>query len=175
MSTLERIVTSHVGKFMLFALFIVIVTLVQASGQTVPHVQTIDAVGPRPLEKQTADRVSHFYLEAWKDLRTAFAENRPQALDASFVGVAREKLAEAIRQQQALGMKTQYQDRGHDLKFVFYSSEGLSVQLLDTVDYDVQVIDHGHVVGTRHMHSRYVAVLTPTEVRWKVRFFQADL
>ena len=107
-------------------------------------------------------------------MRTAFAENRPQALDASFVGVAREKLGDAIREQRALGIKTRYQDRGHDLKFVFYSSEGLSIQVLDTVDYDLELLDHDQVVSTRHMRTRYVAVLTPTEVRWKVRLLQAE-
>jgi len=27
---------------------------------------------------------------------------------------------------------------------------------------------------TQHVRARYVAVLTPTEVRWKVRVFQAE-
>jgi hypothetical protein len=162
------------AKLAVSTLVVVMAALAQVSAQLTPRLENIDAVGPRPLEKQTADKVAHYYLEAWKDLQAAFAENRPAALDASFVGVAREKLGEAIRQQQALGIQTRYQDRGHDLKFVFYSSEGLSVQVLDTVDYDLQLLDHNQVVGTRHMHSRYVAVLTPTEVRWKIRIFQAD-
>jgi hypothetical protein len=29
-------------------------------------------------------------------------------------------------------------------------------------------------VTTQHVRARYVAVLTPTEVRWKVRVFQAE-
>jgi hypothetical protein len=50
----------------------------------------------------------------------------------------------------------------------------LSMQLLDTVEYDVQITDHNKVRATQHVRSRYVAVLTPTEVRWKVRIFQAE-
>jgi hypothetical protein len=45
--------------------------------------------------------------------------------------------------------------------------------LLDTVEYDLQVLDHDKLQTTQHIRARYVAVLTPTEVRWKVRFFQA--
>jgi hypothetical protein len=56
---------------------------------------------------------------------------------------------------------------------VFYSPEGLSIQLLDTVEYDVQVLDHGKLQTTQHVRAHYVAVMTPTEVRWKVRIFQA--
>ena len=167
-------VTRQMRSLSLLAAVVLAGALLQASGQAQPRLKNIDAVGPRTLEKQTADKVSHYYLEAWKDMRTAFAENRPQALDASFVGVAREKLGDAIREQRALGIKTRYQDRGHDLKFVFYSSEGLSIQVLDTVDYDLELLDHDQVVSTRHMRTRYVAVLTPTEVRWKVRLLQAE-
>jgi hypothetical protein len=56
---------------------------------------------------------------------------------------------------------------------VFYSPEGLSIQLLDTVEYDLQVLDHDKLQTTQHIRAQYVAVLTPTEVRWKVRLFQA--
>lgn len=136
----------------------------------------VDAVsaGPRTLEDQTKTAVVRDYLLAWKNLNGALQENRADLLDASFVGVAKDKLADAIREQQAVGMKTQYHDLTHDLKIVFYSPEGLSIQLLDTVQYDVQVIDHDRVLATQHLRSRYVAVLTPTEVRWKVRVFQAQ-
>lgn len=133
-----------------------------------------DAAGPRSLETQTRTAVVRDYLQAWKSLSGALQESRADLLDASFVGVAKEKLGDAVRQQQELGMKTRYRDVSHDLKIVFYSPEGLSVQLLDTVQYDVQVVDHDKTLATQHVRARYVAVLTPTEVRWKVRFFQAQ-
>lgn len=131
-------------------------------------------VGPRVLEKQTQAAVTRDYLQAWKSLGTALQQNRPDLLDASFVGPAREKLAEAIQGQQALGMKTIYRDTAHKFDIVFYSPEGLSMQIVDNVEYDVQVVDHGKVLQTQHVRSRYVAVLTPTEVRWKIRVFQAE-
>jgi len=129
--------------------------------------------GPRMLEKQTEMAARRDYLQAWKTMRNALEGNRPEMLDASFIGPAKEKLAEAIQEQQTLGMKTVYRDTGHNLSVTFYSPEGLSIQVMDTVDYDVQVIDHDKVMETRHVQSHYIAILTPTEVRWTVRVFEA--
>lgn len=133
-----------------------------------------DSGGPRTLEAQTRGAVVRDYLQAWKSLSGALQENRTDLLDASFVGVAKEKLTDAVREQQALGMQTRYRDVSHDIKIVFYSPEGLSIQLLDTVQYEMQAVDRDHVLATQHLSARYVAVLTPTEVRWKVRVFQAQ-
>jgi len=130
------------------------------------------SVGPRVLEDQTEKVVIRDYKEAWQGLSNALAENRTDLLDADFVGIAKEKLINTIREQQKLGIQTRYTERSHDVKLVFYSPEGLSIQLLDTVEYDVQITDHEKAQAVQHLRTRYVAVLTPTEVRWKVRIFQ---
>jgi hypothetical protein len=127
----------------------------------------------RVLEKQTQAAVTRDYLQAWKNLGSALGENRSDLLDASFVGPAQEKLAETIKGQQQLGIKTIYTDTKHNFDVVFYSPEGLSIQVVDNVEYNIQVIDHDKVLQTQHVRSRYVAILTPTEVRWKVRILQA--
>lgn len=114
------------------------------------------------------------YLKAWGALSRAFEQNRADLLDADFVGVAKEKLEDTIRDQVKLGIQTRYRDGEHDIQLVFYSPEGLSIQLVDTVEYDVQILDHEKSQTTQHVRARYVAVLTPTEVRWKVRIFQAE-
>jgi len=147
---------------------------VRGSDQPAVHVESADSVGPRVLEKQTQEAVIRDYLLAWSSLRSAFAENRADLLDPDFVGTAKEKLTDTVREQAKLGLQTRYRDSAHDLKLVFYSPEGLSVQLIDTVTYDVQIIDHDKVQTTQHVRARYVAVLTPTEVRWKVRILQAE-
>jgi hypothetical protein len=100
-------------------------------------------------------------------------ENNAHLLDTDFTGLAREKLSDTIADQQKLGLRTLYLDRQHDIHLIFYSPEGLSVQLLDSVEYDVQVLDHDKVQATQHVRTQYLAVLTPTEVRWKVRIFQS--
>jgi hypothetical protein len=83
-------------------------------------------------------------------------------------------MAEAIQQQSAAGIHTRYQDKSHDLQIVFYSPEGLSIQLIDNVEYSVQVLNRDKVETTQQVRTRYVVVLTPTEVRWRVRVFQAQ-
>jgi hypothetical protein len=133
----------------------------------------MDSVGPRPVEKQTQSSVIRDYLQAWKTLNGALSENRANLLDGYFVGVAKDKLTDTIREQQQLGIQTGYRDQSHDIQVVFYSPEGLSIQLIDNVEYDVDVRDHGKSVGTQHVQTRYVAVLTPTESNWKVRVFQS--
>ncbi len=148
--------------------------LVLASDQPALKVEPTNSVGPRVLEQQTATAVVRDYLEAWRSLSGALEQNRTDLLDADFVGVAKEKLAGTIHEQDKLGLETRYRDGAHDIQLVFYSPEGLSIQLLDTVEYDVQVVDHDKVQATQHVRARYVAVLTPTEVRWKVRVLQAE-
>jgi hypothetical protein len=146
---------------------------VWASDQPEVRVEPTDSVGPRALEKQTGAAVIRDYLQAWRSLGGALDQNRADLLDANFIGEAKKKLADTVQEQAKLGIQTRYRDSAHDVQLVFYSPEGLSIQLVDTVDYDQQILDHEKVLTTQHVHTRYVAVLTPTEVRWKVRVFQA--
>jgi hypothetical protein len=142
--------------------------------QAAVRVEPADSVGPRALEKQTETAVIRDYLQAWSSLSNAFEQNRVDLLDRDFTGTAREKLAGTISEQAKLGIYTRYRDGAHDLQLVFYSPEGLSIQLVDTVEYDVQILDGEKAQTMQHVRARYVAVLTPTEVRWKVRVFQAE-
>jgi hypothetical protein len=154
------------------SLFVAIFSL--GADQPAVRVEHPDAVGPRALEKQTEAAVIRDYLQAWSSLSMAFEQNRADLLDQGFTGAAREKLGSTIRQQANLGMSTRYRDTAHDLQLVFYSPEGLSIQLVDTVEYDIQILDGKKAQTKQHVRARYVAVLTPTEVRWKVRVFQAE-
>ena len=129
--------------------------------------------GSRPLEKQTETATIRDYLQSWQSFQAAMEQNRPDLLDPDFVGIARDKLADTIQQQAKLGIRTRYKDRSHDLQIVFYSPEGLSVQLIDNVEYDEQVLDQDKVLTTKQIHARYVVVLTPAQDRWQVRIFQA--
>jgi len=104
----------------------------------------------------------------------AFEQNRADLLNTAFVGTAKDKLAATIRQQAALGIHTNYRDRLHDIQIVFYSPEGLSIELLDKVEYDVSLAIGDKDKTAQHVSARYVIVLTPAEVRWRVRVFQTD-
>jgi len=131
-------------------------------------------VGPRTLEAQTRASVERDYRLAWQSLQRALADNRPELLNEYFVGVAKDKFTNTIREQRKAGIQTLYSEPAHDFSVVFYSPEGLSIQLLDNVQYREEIRDHGRSVGSAEVRARYVAVMTPTETKWKVRLLQAE-
>ena len=145
-----------------------------AADQSAIRVEPSNLHGPRPLEKQTETAAIRDYLQAWEAMRRALEQNRPDLLEADFVGTAKDKLAGTIQDQTRLGMRTRYQDRAHDIKVTFCSPDGLSIQLVDNVEYDVQILDHDKVEGSEQVQAHYIAVLTPSEVRWRVRVLQAE-
>lgn len=143
-----------------------------AAAQPPVHVDSDIPTSPRPLEKPTQQAVVRDYLESWESLQNAFEQNRADLLNADFVGGARESLSNAIKEQSALGLRTHYEDLSHNLQIVFYSPEGLSIELIDTVKYSVQVFDRGRLVGERRQSARYLVVMSPSQLRWRVRVFQ---
>ncbi len=143
------------------------------SGQASVHVQPSNLQGPRELQPQTASAVVKNYVESWQTLSLALQQDNPGLLDHDFAGDARDKLASTIQQQVRDGLKTSYKDTSHNLQIVFYSPEGLSIELVDDVEYDVEVLDKDKSQGKQHIRARYVAVLTPSETRWRVREFEA--
>lgn len=145
-----------------------------AADEPTVHVQQPRLQGPRELQETTAKAVVQNYLDSWQSMSKALDQNRPDLLDRDFVGSAREKLSATIKQQKAAGVSATYRDRSHDVQILFYSPEGLSIQLADNVEYDVQLSRGGKSLGTQQVKARYIVVLTPSEVRWRVRIFQAE-
>lgn len=138
------------------------------------HVAPLHLTGPRQLNDQTESAVIRDYLQAWQSMRSALAQNNPALLDRDFVGTAKDKLTDTVHDQVTTGISTRYLDKSHDLEITFYSPEGLSVQLVDNVEYEVEIFDHGKPQATQTAHARYVVVMTPAEVRWRVRVFQGE-
>jgi hypothetical protein len=161
-------------KTMLVLLSIAAMPGALLAAQPVVHVEPPNLHGPRQLEDQTATAVVRDYVESWQSLAAALQQNRADLLDQDFVGTAKDKLTDTLHQQAALGIQTRYQDRVHNIKIVFYSPDGLSVQLVDNVEYDEKVVDHQKVLTTQRTHARYTIVMTPAETRWRVRIFQAE-
>ena len=148
--------------------------ILTAAAQADVRVEPAHLQGPRPLQEQTQAAAIRDYVQAWQTVGAAFAENNATLLDRDFVGDARGKLAQAIAEQAALGLHTRYQDKAHDIQIVFYSPDGLSIELTDDVEYSLQLVDHDKTQTTQKVRERYVVVLTPAEVRWRVRVFQAQ-
>lgn len=158
---------------LIFCAFLILSSAIGVSQESV-RIETPALLGPRSLPEQARTAVIRDYLQSWQSLRAAFDQNRPDLLSPAFVGTAQDKLAGTIQQQVALGISTRYQDRAHDLQIVFYSPEGLSIEIIDKVNYDIQIIDNGRIKTVQNVTSTYVIVLTPAEVRWRVRVFQAE-
>jgi hypothetical protein len=143
-----------------------------ASAQPAVHVDSDLPKSPRPLNQQTEHALVRDYIQSWQALQAAFQQNRADLLDEDFVGGARDNLSASIKKQSALGMRTQYQGLSHNLQIVLYSPDGLSIELIDTVTYNVKVFDRNRLVATRKENARYLVVMTPSQLRWRVRVFQ---
>lgn len=144
-----------------------------AMGQASVKVEPYHLNGPRQLQQQTADAVVRDYVQSWQSMEKALGQNNAAALERDFSGDALKKLTKTVQEQSRMGVRAQYGDQSHDIQIVFYSPEGLSVELTDKVEYDVKIFDQDKLQTTQHVSARYVVVLTPSEVSWRVRVFQA--
>jgi hypothetical protein len=126
----------------------------------------------RPVEALTRKSIARDYARAWRSLAQAMEQNRADLIDNDFVGVAEEKFAAAVAGQAKAGLHTRYIDHGHKLDVLFYSPEGLSIELRDTAQLERQVLDGDKVVHSENLTLHYISLMTPTEVRWKVRLLQ---
>lgn len=145
-----------------------------AGDQPAVRIEPPRVQGPRHLQAQTAKAAIQDYLDSWQSMSKALDQNRANLLDRDFIGAAREKLAATIKNQSAAGMHVLYHDQSHDVQVLFYSPEGLSIELADTVQYEIRLFDHDKPLGNQQVRARYIVVLTPSEVRWRVRIFQAQ-
>ncbi len=145
-----------------------------AAAQPALRVEPAQPQGSQALAEQTRSGVISDYLSAWQSMGSALEQNRPQLLDRDFVGSAKDELSSTIAQQASLGMRSRYQDDAHDIRFVFYSPDGLSIELTDDAEYEVQVYARDKLQAAQRMHARYVVILTPGAARWSVRVLQAS-
>jgi hypothetical protein len=150
-----------------------LISKVLAASETVQVRLDASQIQPRPLEQLTGQSITKTYSNAWKNLETALAENRTDLIDESFVGYAHDKLLSQVNQQQKAGLSTRYVDHGHQVSATFYSPEGSAVQLQDTAQLEIQLLDGGKVVSSQNVTHKYIAVVTVVEDSWKVRVLDA--
>lgn len=160
---------------LLTAVFLVAgLTLVFAQSQNSGPKVELNAASaqPRALEDTTELAIARDYSVAWKALATAMNENRAEALAAGFVGTARENFAKAIEAQKQSGLRRRYTDRGHKLQAIFYSPEGSAMQLRDTAQLEVEVLDGDTVIHREQITQPYLVLMTVAEGGWKVRVLE---
>ena len=133
----------------------------------------IQNAAPRPIEDSTRNAVVRDYAAAWQSLAQALDENRVDLLGGSFIGTANDKLTQTIREQRNSGLHQRYLDKGHHVEAVFYSTEGSAMELHDTAQLEIQLMDGDKVVHSQDVSLHYVALLTAAENSWKVRVLEA--
>jgi hypothetical protein len=134
----------------------------------------ISKAEPRQVEDATQQAIVRDYSKAWQNMSAALEQNRADLLAQSFTGFAKDKLTQAIDDQKKNGLKRKYIDRGHKVQVVFYSVEGSAMELRDTAQVEIQLLDGSKVVHSEQATVNYVALLTPTENSWKVRMLEAE-
>ena len=135
---------------------------------------TLDAghAGPRELEDQTQRSIVRDYGRAWNTLQTALDRDDAALLQQYFAGIAKDKFAQAVAEQQKTGIRVRYQVRSHALQVLFYSPEGSAIEARDTAQLEMQVLDGGKVVHSESLTQPYLVLFTPAEDRWKVRLLE---
>lgn len=172
----------HILRPIFFGLSIAILAVAAVPPEGVPRVLAADVpqisvsvrtAGPRAVEDTTQKAVARDYASAWQAMAEALDRNRADYLAPNFVGTAGEKLTRTITEQQKAGLRQRISDKGHDVTAVFYSPEGSAIQLHDTVNLQIQLLDGDKVVASQDAIIKYVVLMTAAENSWKVRVMEA--
>jgi hypothetical protein len=134
---------------------------------------SVQNAAPRQVEDTTQRAVARDYAAAWQAMADALDRNQASLLQANFAGTALEKLTASIGDQRQARLHQRFVDKGHRVDAVFYSQEGSAIELQDTVQLEVQLMDGDKVIHSEDASVRYIALLTAAENSWKVRVLQA--
>ncbi|HET6179013.1 MAG TPA: hypothetical protein VFE61_18940 [Candidatus Sulfotelmatobacter sp.] len=129
--------------------------------------------GPRAIESLTERSVVRDYRFAWASLAQALELNSSALLSGLFEGTARTWLNDAVMSQRRSGLSSRYLNQNHKVDAVFYAPEGDVIELHDTADYDLQILDGSKIIHNEHVAVRYVVLMTPAADRWVIRQIQA--
>jgi hypothetical protein len=94
-------------------------------------------------------------------------------LNSLFTGTASAWLNNAVSSQRRSGLTSRYLNQSHKLEAVFYAPEGDVIELHDTADYDLQILDGNKTIHNEHVSVRYVVLMTPGADRWVIRQLQS--
>jgi hypothetical protein len=145
-----------------------------ARAQGSPQVRlAVEGVTPRAVEPLTGHTIERDYAAAWKTLADASESGTPAPISAYFAGNAKKALMKAISGQHKAGIQVRYLNQVHNLKAVFYSTDGDVMELQDSAEYQLQVVSDGKVIHDEHVAAHNIVLMTPAADRWVVRQLQA--
>ena len=154
--------------------FAVLTALASVAADTAPQVVlNTSKAGPRSVESLTERALLRDYKFAWVNLEQAMESNSTAPLAGLFAGTANTWLADAVNGQRRSGISCRYLNQSHKVEAAFYAPEGDMIELHDTAEYDLQILDGDKTIHSEHAVVHYVVLMTPGADRWVVRQLQA--
>jgi hypothetical protein len=129
--------------------------------------------GPRVVESLTERGILRDYRFAWTSMAQALQFNTFDPLEGPFDGDAKQWLRQTITSQLQSGVTRRYGNQSHQLEAVFYAPEGDVIELHDTAQYQLQILDGDKTIQDEHVVEHYVVLMTPGADRWVIRQLQA--
>ena len=158
-----------------FSLTVVLaLPLVLRGSDTSPRVSLdVSKVTPRTVESLTERAITRDYKFAWTSLSHALEANTTTPLNGLFAGAANTWLRELVTSQRRNGVTSRYLNQSHKVEASFYAPEGDVIELHDTAEYDLKILDGTKTLHSEHAIVHYVVLMTPGADRWVVRQIQA--
>lgn len=158
---------------LLAAASVVLAACTLTFSQSLPQVHLdADGLKPRSIEELTGTTIARNYALAWRDLAGALESSRAGSLGDELIGVAKDRLTRRIAQQMQAGVHVRIVDHGHQVKAVFYSTDGTAMQLIDQAQLEIQTFDGNTLIDTQNSPHEYVVLMTPGADRWYVRYLE---
>ncbi|MFY9792869.1 MAG: hypothetical protein WA474_04350 [Candidatus Sulfotelmatobacter sp.] len=133
----------------------------------------VKKASPRAVEDLTERGILRDYRLAWVSMAQAFEFNTFDPLEGPFSGEAKHWLHETVTNQRQSGLSRRYSNQNHHLDAVFYSPEGDVIELHDTAQYHLQILDGSKTIDDQDVTVHYVVLMTPGADRWTIRQLQA--
>ncbi|MGA9507926.1 MAG: hypothetical protein WBV55_04685 [Candidatus Sulfotelmatobacter sp.] len=133
----------------------------------------VKKAGPRAVEDLTERGILRDYRLAWASIAQAFEFNTFDPLEGPFSGEAKHWLRETVTTQQQSGLSRRHTNQTHHVDVVFYSPEGDVIELHDTAQYHLQILDGSKTINDEDVTVHYIVLMTPGADRWTIRQLQA--
>src|SRR6266536_588176 len=153
---------AHSGRLlMVIAVAVVALVTPQYSTCADPTPQVVlntSKAAPRAVESLTERSIVRDYRFAWVNLDQALETSSTAPLNALFAGTANAWLTDAVNSQRRSGLSSRYVNQSHKLEAVFYAPEGDVIELHDTADYDLEILDRDKTIHNEHAVVHYVVL-----------------
>jgi hypothetical protein len=172
MTTRSRALHGRLAKAIALGVF-ALVSLCSVGADTPQVVLNASKAGPRAIESLTERSILSDYRFAWVNLAQALESSSTAPLNGLFAGTANDWLTSLVNKQQHSGLSSRCLNQSHKLEAVFYAPEGDVVELRDTAEYELQILDRGKTIHSERAIVHYVVLMTPAADRWVIRQLQA--